>query len=333
MKRLTLHIVFLIGLMASPSLWSQQVAEFSQYLNNPYLINPAATDISRLFNVDLSMRKQQSRRIKDISSYYVSVYGTLKKPNPRQSMTNGFRDRKYVSNSTVEVYNPKPTPVIGVIVSRDNFGLVQKTNMHLSTGIHLPLSARYTLSTAASIGHILLNVSDYHTVLEDNDIPFYQFIQGFDRESILDLGLSMWLYSDQLQVGYSVHRLFSGNSVHAGNDETFKVRNFHVISLGYKLQLSQDWQLIPSMIYRVSSLEENKADVSLRAIFKNKLWTGFSVRKENILVFNLGFKASSNITVGYSYDTGSIDEGRESLTANEISLKVAILSKKRKSLL
>lgn len=333
MKRLILHIVFLIGLIASPPLWSQQVAEFSQYLNNPYLINPSATDISRLLNVDMSIRKQQSKRIKDISSYYVSIYGTLKKPNPRQAMSNGFRERKYVSNSTVSVYNPKPTPIMGAIISRDNFGLVEKTNMHFSVGMHMPLNARYTLSTAASIGNILLNVSDHHTVLEDNDIPFYQFIQGFDRESFLDLGLSMWLYSDKIQAGYAIQRLFSGNSVHYGNEETFKIRNFHVISLGYKFQLNQDWQFIPSMIYRISSLEENKADISFRAIFRDRLWTSFSLRKESILVFNFGLKVSSNISINYSYDHGTINEGRESLSANEIALKIAILPKNRTSLL
>ncbi|NVJ48555.1 MAG: PorP/SprF family type IX secretion system membrane protein [Cytophagia bacterium] len=333
MRRWFGYIILLMGLLTIQVSKAQQISEFSQYLNNPYLINSAATDISRQLNVDLSIRKQQSRAIKNISSYYASIYGTLKKPNPRQGMTNGFRERKYVSNTTLSIFNPKPTPIIGLIVAQDNFGVVERTNMHFTAGMHLPLNARYTLSTAASIGNILLNVSDRFTILEDNDIPFYQFIEGFDRRNILDLGLSMWLYSDQLQVGYSIQRLFSGNSVHYGNEETFKIRNFHVVSLGYKFQLNQDWQFIPSMIYRISSLEENKADISIRTVFRDKLWTSFSLRKESILVFNFGMKVSSNISVSYSYDHGSINEGRESLSANEIALKIAILPKSRKSLL
>ena len=331
MRRLSVHIVLFLGLILSQSLRGQQVIEFSQYLNNPYLINPAATDLSRLLNVDMSIRKQQSRREKDISSYYVSVYGTLKKPNPRQEMINGFRTRKFVNNSTVSLFNPKPTPVIGVIVSKDNFGLVEKTGLHFTTGMHLPLNARYTLSAAAAVGQVLLNVSDKYTILEDNDIPFYQFIHAFDRESLLDLGLSLYLYSDQIQAGYTIQRLFTGNSVHYGNSETFRIRNFHVISVGYKIQLNQDWQLIPSMIYRISSLEENRADITMRAVFNDKLWTSFSMRKEEILVFNFGLKISPNISFNYSYDFGTANAGRESLSANEVALKVSILPKNRKS--
>jgi len=331
MRRPGIYIALFLGLIVCLPLRSQQVVEFSQYLNNPYLINPAATDVSRLLNVDMSMRKQQSRRIKNISSYYVSVYGTLKKPNPRQEMINGFRVRKYVNNSTVSIYNPKPTPVIGAIVSKDNFGLVEKTNMHFTTGLHLPLNARYTISTAASIGQVLLNVSDHYTILEDNDIPFYQFVHGFDRQSLLDLGLSIWLYSDKIQAGYAIQRLFSGNSVHDGNGETFKIKNFHVVSLGYKLQLNKDWQLIPSIIYRISSLEENKADITLRAVFNDRLWASFSMRKEEILVFNVGLKITSDISFNYSYDYGTANKGRESLSANEIALKISILPKNRTS--
>tara|TARA_R110001599_G_C12268746_1_gene661135 strand:- start:3659 stop:4360 length:702 start_codon:yes stop_codon:yes gene_type:complete len=232
MRRLNPYRLFLLfGLtLFTSNIFAQQITEFSQYLNNTYLINPAATNISNQWNLDFSVRKQESIRINDINSYYMSAYGAIKSSNPRQKMSNGFRLNKFVDNSTIKAFDPKPIPVLGAIISKDNFGLIEKTTFHVTTGMHLPLNARYSLSTAATIGHVQLNVSDEYFVLEDNDLPFNQFITGFNKEKFLDLGLGIWLYSDQLQLGYGIKRLFSGNSQDQESEEGFKIRNQHLLS-------------------------------------------------------------------------------------------------------
>lgn len=332
MRGLNLYRLFLIGLiLLTNNAFAQQITEFSQYLNNNYLINPAATNISNYLNLDFSVRKQESNRINDVSSYYMSVYGTIKSPILTQKMSNGFRLTRYVDNSTIKAFNPKPIPVIGAVISKDNFGLLEKTTAHITTGIHLPLSARYSLSTAATIGQVRLNVSDDYFILEDNDLPFNQFITSFNKEKFLDLGLGIWFYSDQLQLGYGIKRLFSGNSSNQESEDGFKIKNQHLINAGYKFTLNSDWQLISSLLYRVSPYEKNTSDYSMKLIFKENLWTTLSLRKEKILVFNLGLKLNDSISFSYSYDHGSKNQGTESLSANEIAFQFSTSKSKKQS--
>jgi type IX secretion system PorP/SprF family membrane protein len=322
MKRLKKYMILLALLNHSFSGFSQQVTQFSQYLNNNFLVNPAATNVNDHLNLDFSFRQQETGNIKSINSSYLSIYGALYAPKPSQKMTHGFRDKKYIENSSAGAFSAEITPVIGAIISKDNFGLVERSTFHVSTGIHLPLNSRYTLSTGATIGSVLLNVSDDYFVLEENDLPFLNFVNGFNKQSFLDLGLGIWLYSDNLQVGYCLERLYSGNSLKAGNQETFKTNNQHFIQLGFRLPLNKDWQITPTILARINKMEPRGMDYSMKAIYKNRLWSTISLRKQSLLVFNLGVNVSPYLSVNYSYDHGSIDQGMESLSANELALEI-----------
>ena len=328
MRSLLRHILLVICISQSTSLFAQQITQFSQYLNNYYLVNPAATDLNGYLNIDFSYRRQETGQIQGLSSSYLSIYGTLSSSNSSQYMSHGFRDRKRIQNSTAAIFNPKLTPVIGAIISKDNFGLVDRSTFHFSTGLHLPLNEKYTISTAATVGSVLLNVSNDYYILENNDVPFWQFINGFDRERFLDLGLGIWLYSDQLQFGYGIERMFSGNSLEEGNDESFKITSNHFISIGFKMNITGDLQIIPTLLQRIDNTDNIGVDYTVKAIYKNRIWSTVSLRRKSILVFNMGFAINPTISINYSYDNGSLNQGIESLSANEFALKFNLQAKK-----
>lgn len=301
---------------------AQQVSQFSQYLNDNYLINPAASELSPGFSLQVSYRQQQNQVLRATDSYYISAFKTISTISPKQFTNNNFRLTNRQQNSTVSAYNAKMVHVAGGIISRDNFGLVERTTAHGNYGIHLPLNKRYTLSTAASIGYVGLNVSDQYYVLNENDRPFQNFIDGFSNASFMDLALGVWLYSDQLQLGYSIERLFSGNSLSDGDDETFNISIQHFISAGYKIDFSK-WSVITSALHRINHQNGQGTDLSLKAIYKNKLWLGGSLRNQDVSVFHLGFRVNTSLDFNYTYDHSSRNQQGFQM-ANEISLKLRL---------
>ncbi|WP_420387250.1 PorP/SprF family type IX secretion system membrane protein [Roseivirga sp.] len=323
-KVFTYMALGILSILFSKELKSQQITLFSQYLNNQYLINPAATNISNQLEADLSIRTQKSQTIRNINSYYFSVYGALGFVNPRQKTSNGFRERERVDFSTVKYYNPKPIPVIGISTAKDNFDLVQRNTFHLTTGLHLPLNAQYTISAAASMGRVQLNVSDNYFVLEDSDVPFHQFINAFSRRNFLDLGMGLYLYSDKVQLGIGMVRVFAGNSTDVNHEESFRIKNQFNLSLGYKLQLNKDWSLTPQVLISQNGIYGSRTDYSIRINYRESLWSTISMRNKTILVFNLGVKVTPQLTIIYAYDHGAFNEGMQSLSANELALKISL---------
>lgn len=324
MKRLTKHIFWITSLSLITGFlgFGQQVSQFSQYLNNHYLINPAASELSPNMNLQVSYRKQHNVVLRSTDSYYFSAYKTISTISPRQYTTNNFRAYQDLPNTTVSAFNAKMAQVAGLVVSKDNFGLVERVTAHGNYGIHLPINKRFTLSSAVTVGYVGLSVSDGYYVLEENDRPFQNFIDGFTNENFLDVALGVWLYSDRVQLGYSIERLFSGNSLTAGIDETFKIRNQHFISAGYKINW-RNWSIIPSLLHRINHINGQATDFSLKGIYKNKLWFGSSLRDRDVLVFHLGFRVSPQVDFNYTYDQSSLEQQGFQM-ANEIALRFTL---------
>lgn len=322
MRKIFFHISFLI-LLSISSVFGQQISQYSQYLSNRYLINPAASDLQNNLNIQFSYRSQKNIVFRTTDAYYVSVYGSLDDVSSQQVTRSGFRDSKKIIKSTVESYNAKLVQVMGAIVSRDNFGLVDRLTAHVNYGAHIPLNKTYTLSAAATLGYVGLNVSDEYFVLDARDYPFQQFLNGFQNQSFADVGLGIWLYSSNIQLGYSVQKLFSGNSLDTNQDNSFQIDNQHFIYGAYKLDL-RGVSLIPSLLFRIDHHYGEAFDYTLKADYENKIWLSGSLRNSEILVLNLGYAFTPALMLNYSYDQGSISDPINGISANEISITLKL---------
>lgn len=322
MRKVLFHIGFLL-LLSISSVYGQQISQYSQYLSNRYLINPAASDLQNSLNIQFSYRSQKNVVFRTTDAYYVSVYGSLDDVSSQQITKAGFRDQKKIINSTVKSYNAKLVQVMGGIVSRDNFGLVDRLTAHVNYGAHIPLNKTYTLSTAATLGYVGLNVSDEYFVFEAGDYPFQKFLNGFQNQSFADVGLGVWLYSSKLQLGYSVQKLFSGNSLEADQDNSFQIDNQHFIYGAYRLDL-RGFSLTPSLLFRIDHHYGRALDYTLKADYQNKIWLAGSLRNSEILVLNIGYAFTPALMLNYSYDQGSISDPINGISANEISLTLKL---------
>ncbi|WP_286755963.1 PorP/SprF family type IX secretion system membrane protein [Roseivirga sp. UBA838] len=323
MKPLHLYMTLLLIPFLTRVGKAQQISQFSQYINNHYLINAASSNLNNNLNLALSFRKQQNPWLKNTDSYYLSLYKALKPVGKNQTTSNGFRDTKAVMNSTVAYVNPKAIQVLGGIISKDNFGLVHRQTAHANYGVHLPLNSVVTMSAGASVGYIRLRIADNFFVLEDNDLPFQQFMQGFDRQDFLDLSLGIALYSSKARIFYSVERLFSGNSIHEGNHETFRIKNQHFVGLGYRLEIN-DWSFTPSVLQRINHISDLGRDYTLQTGYKNNIWATFSLRNEEVLVMGIGLRLSGKMEFHFNYDSGAFNERTQSTSANEFLLKLRL---------
>lgn len=300
--------IIILALVMSIKVSGQQLSNFSQYVLNEYLINPAATELSESFTLSTSYRQQRGLNIGSASSYYMTVYKSL--------------NAKNVSRNESLASRKKLVHTIGGLLSRDNFGLVSRNTIHMTYGIHLPLSNKWTISTAAKIGNVHLNVNDNFFVLEDNDVPFTRFLNGFDRQNFFDLGMGAKLYSDHFYFGYAMERLFRGNDISVLSEDQFEIKTNHFASFGFQLPLDQRFELKGHILQRFEDIGYS-IDFNLGISYRDTIDFVVSRRKNEIMVYQGIIKISKSARFKYAFDSGNKLGGRESIPAHEIGISLA----------
>lgn len=304
---------------------AQQLSQFSQYLDNFYLVNPAATDVQNNVNLGFGYRQQWSDLPGNPSTFYLTAYAPLTKPQESQYMQASMRLSDQLRAKRLKLGDaPTPNHIIGTTISNDNFGLFNKTTIHATYSFHLPITQKLTLSAAPKLGFVRLSLNDNLWVLEENDVPFEDFVNKFQAETLLDLGAGLWLYSDKLFFGYSIEQLSKNRSTQLDGSVGFEFKPHHFIVAGYRLNLNNYLRLVPNVMVRHLETGPSSIDYSMRLEYAHRIWAGISYRKENAIVGSFGLFITNELRFNYSYDHGTSKGGRDGLNAHEISLRISL---------
>lgn len=322
MKYSYIIVLLVFNLLASEA---QQLSQFSQYLENKYLINPAATDIQNNLSVNLGYRNQWTGFPGKTGTFYLTAYAPLKKPDPSHYMQASMRLSSRRNAQALKLL-PTPTPdiIAGLIVTNDNFGLYKKTTTHVSLGVHMPLTRFISLSVAPKIGLVNLNLQKELFVLEENDIPFRSFIDQFQNATFMDIGMGVWLYSDKFFLGYSMEQLLRNQNT-SPDQTSFEFLTHHFYTAGIRLRSDQPLKIVPSILIRTNKVTPSSIDVGVRLEYQDRIWSSVSVRRSKAVITSFGLFLSQKMKATYSYDWGYRDSGREYFSAHEITLSLFLL--------
>jgi len=328
MKRLiTKYYLIILILFISSEAFGQQLSQYSQYLNNYYLINSAATDIQNSVQSFLDYRMASSSYEGAPRTISFAAYAPLSKPAPSQYMKSAMRvTRNLDSNALLESSKTNTNHLAGLSVTSDELGLFQKTTIHASYTYHLTLSKKIRISASPKIGYVNLRLSDNLTVLEDNDQPFESFIGQYDQMNMMDFGFGLWLYSESFFFGYSVERLFQGNNIQSTDDiEGFEFKPHHFALAGTRIPITRRWTIIPSTLFRITPGVPFNFDLSVKAVYGDKIWGAISYRKESAMVLIVGGQINDQLAFNYSFDHSINALQTNQISAHEISLQFQFL--------
>ncbi|MBO6497557.1 MAG: PorP/SprF family type IX secretion system membrane protein [Roseivirga sp.] len=317
------YTILLLSLFCC-SLQAQQLSQFSQYLDNNYLINPAATDLQNNIKFGMGFRQQWGDIPGNPRTLYLTAYAPLSKPEESQYMRASMRMNGQIqSRPRNELKKSSISHVLGTVIMSDDFGLFNKTTVHFSYGIHLPLTKKLSISAAPKIGVVNLNLNDDLWVLDKNDDPFKHFLSAYSSKTLLDIGFGLWLYSDKFFMGYSLEQMGGKNPDQLGETTGYETVTHHFMSLGYSFSVNPYMRIVPSSMIRYSPTGPISIDYSLRFEYQSRIWLGLSLRKSNALVGLFGLFLNSNIKFNYTYDHGMGSGDRDGLNAHEFSLNLS----------
>lgn len=282
-KLLKFTLIFLFGCQI---IHAQQRAQFTQYMNNNYILNPAAGGTEDFLDIKAAFRNQWIYLPGSPTTYYLSAHTPIGKFTGKpQALKNRYRNFHVMGGYA---YNDitGPTKRGGVSLSY-SYNLALTRNLRMSTGVFAGFQ-QYTLDG---------NMLDFHD--QGDEV-------GVIRIMVPDATIGTWLYNDRFFAGIAVSQLLRNkldfkledglNSVHG------RLSNHYFITTGFKVPISEDVFLVPSLMLKVVTPVPPSIDLNLKVKYQNLIWAGVSYRHTDSFSILMGYTINDLVDLGYSFD-------------------------------
>ena len=294
MKKLSIIVVLLLAFQ----MHAQQDPQYTQYMYNMNIINPAYAGSRENLSFGLLYRNQWS-----------NIDGSPE--------TGTFFGHAPVGNNIG----------VGLSAISDRIGPVKETNIYADISYTLKLGGEHRLAFGVKAGATFHDIGLANIDLIDAGDPFFQDISN----TTPNVGAGLFYYTEKYYVSLSVPNLLS--SVHLDADG-FKIGSetqHYFISGGYVFDLSPDTELKPSFMVKSALDAPTSFDVNVNARFFKKFEVGVSYRVDDSYSYLVNFNLSPSVRIGYAYDAVTSDIKRFAPASHEVMLLFDLNFSKRVS--
>ncbi len=287
---------------------AQQQPQYTQYLINNYILNPALTGIENYTDVKISHRHQWV----GLQDAPVTTYLTLHKPLGKQD------DRTTATSFDMPGENPrgrnfwqdytaaKPHHGIGLKIINDKTGPLNRFAGYVSYAYHIGISARTSIAAGfeAGLQDIFLNRNklDFGPT-SPLDPAVYN--SGEINSLKPDFGAGVWVYSADYFIGLSAQQIipqkiyFSDNTV---KQQQSKLVPHLFATAGYRFFIADDISMIPSIMLKYVQPAPASIDINSKFQYRDLVWVGAGYRVKDGFNAMLGLNVSNTFNISYAYD-------------------------------
>ena len=251
---------------------AQQVAMYSQYMFNNFMLNPAYAGSRRAFSTSLSYRNQ-----------WTGIDGS---PN-----TSSFSLHSGIAGKRVG---------LGLNVLTDEIGPSSSTIAMGTYAYHLPFSkGKLSMGLRAGIYNF-----KFDPMTLDFKNPDYLQNSAQERGIIPSFDFGIYYYTYNLYVGVSSTHITQNEKSHFSNEDYLHLLRHYIAIAGYAYPISNNLVLKPSTMVKYVDGAPLSVDLNMSCLINKKLWLGVSYRSSNNLVWITELNIAQFIRIGYSYDFG-----------------------------
>lgn len=320
MKRL--YILFLSALIGvSVSSFAQQEAQYSQFMVNPFLVNPAFGAAEDFIDIKAGFRSQWAGWENSPQSMYVSGHSPIGKPHVKQ--THKGDDRNYFG--------------LGGLVYTDKSGPTSRTSAYLnfcynlqiteSTGYGYKRKDGIRLSLGSFIGFQQFSIDGSKLETPQNDPRIAEATQT-SFEPDFSFGAILY-FQDLFWVGASTSQMFSNQLDFSGietleTDVPSRLSRHFFFSGGSKIEVDREVYILPALLVKKTNAAPFSVDVNTRLDYKDMYFGGLSYRHEDALSVMAGLVLDKTYEIAYSYDITLSEIGRYSNGSHEVILGIRL---------
>jgi type IX secretion system PorP/SprF family membrane protein len=312
--RKILQFIILICMLMVTEVKGQQTPQFSQYLFNGVVINPAYAGSKEYVNFNGLYRKQWAGIDNSPSTQTISADGPLR------------RNFSW-----------------GAFFNNDLIGFQRTTALYGALSYRIMTSKKSRLAFGVSCGVAQYQLNGVKLVTDQPDDP-----------AVPESKITVWTPDARVGLYFNTARFFAGISLWeilsgpiVNNSLIADPSTHFYLSSGFALPLSGSFVLRPSFLVKEDFKGPTNADLTAFLIFRNRIWLGSSYRtrilnKDRIsegyitqakdaIAIMLEVFPLENLRIGYSYDIST--NVLKKYPTHEISLGYFIIPKTQEGML
>ena len=252
---------------------TQQDALFSQYMFNPFAINPA----------------------------YAGSRNTISSVVLHRSQWLGLDGAPNTQTASIHSKIGESSLAIGGNLAHDKIGPNRNFYGALALGYHLKMPiGQLSFAIRGGIFNSTLNrdLLTYGDPLDDFNLS------GKANALAPSFDFGAYYYSNRFFAGFSVNHLTKHNFKYNGfpSDASVFLKRHYMLNVGAVFLANENIALKPSVLLRYSEGGPPSLDVNFSVLFKQFWWIGVSSRNLNSLVFLTEFNITDFLRMGYAFD-------------------------------
>jgi len=306
MIKQTKTFFILASFALSVNVGAQQLPQYSQYLNNAFVLNPSMAGTAGVPEFKAVMRSQ---------------WTGMKAAN----------DNMKISTFSFNTLTKGGKVGLGGYIFSDRFGPVSKTGINGTYSYHLQINSTSKLSFGLSGAMYLYNLNT--DSLRFDNVPGSTdnvLTTGNFKAFSPNLGFGTYFNSEKFWFGFSIPELIPAKVSPSQDFFIMQVRQHYFFTLGTALKLSDNVVMKPSFLLKSVAGAPSQMDANIMFEFNKNIRVGGSYRTNDAIVLLLGLKINNMWELGYSYDI--INSGLKSYakSTHEIMICYNLVKKEKK---
>ena len=292
-------ILYLI-LFSAQYISAQQLTFSSQYMLNPYMVNPGAAGSRDYIPIALTFRQQWAGFDQAPRTQTLSAHMSL---NDHHG--------------------------VGMMFYNDVMGPLKRLNFQATYAYHVEFKDHSKLGLGVSaIGK--QNVLD-GSMLNLNSTSDQILTNATLKSTNFDVNFGAFYYTKKLYLGISAFQLFQDKYKFGANmtDATKQIRHYYVTG-GYEFALGDKWTITPSTLIKLAQNTPGQFEINVKGKYNDVVWGGVTYRHNAAIVLMAG-GTWKDVVLGYAYDMSTNDLKNYSSGTHEIYLAYRLRINKKVS--
>lgn len=284
-------------MMSLNSIFGQQDPQYTQYMYNQNVLNPAYAGSRGVFSLNMLGRTQ-----------WVGVDGAP------QTMT-------------LSMHSPVGKSVgLGLSVIHDEIGPAKEDNLYADFSYTIHTSDEGKLAFGLKAGFSFLNVRSL-TGIDSGDAVLTDPVNLASP----NFGAGLFYYTQKFYAGLSVPNFLETKHLDNTSSSYASEKKHYFFTTGFVFDLNDNVKLKPSAMVKATIGAPVSIDLSANAFINDMFELGLSYRLDDSISAMFGVQISKDMRLGYAYDYTTSNFGQFNSGSHEIMLLIDFNKNKIKS--
>lgn len=290
-KMKKIYFIAILTISVFAKVHAQQDPQYTQYMYNMSVINPAYAGSKENISGGLLYRKQ-----------WVNIDG---------APTTG----------TFFIHSPVGKNVgLGISAINDKIGPVEETNIYGDFSYTLNMGGEHRLAFGLKGGITMHNI-DFNTIFPTLPDPNDGlFSQSNPSSSFLNLGTGVFYYTDKYYLSFSIPNMLKSKYLDFNGAEYGTDVVHYFLTGGYVFDINKNLKFKPFALLKTSVNAPTSFDVSTNFLLYDKLELGATYRNQDSFGGLVNFAITPSLRVGYAYDHITSDLNVATPASHEVIL-------------